>query len=336
MTTRLAINGFGRIGRNILRALIEQDRKDMQVVAINDLSSTENLAHLLKYDSVHGRYPGKISFTETSLNLGGQDIEVTSIRNLEDQNWADNKVDIVLECTGIFTSRDAAAKHLAAGAKRVLISAPGKDVDKTIVFGVNEGDITAEDIIVSNASCTTNCLAPIAKVLHDTLGIETGFMTTIHAYTGDQPTLDGVHKKDFNRGRAAALSMIPTSTGAAKAIGLVMPELDGKLDGKAIRVPTPNVSVVDLVVNTTKKADVETINAAFAKAAKGPLKGVLQIVEDKTVSIDFNHDPHSSSVVLEETVVMGENLVRVLSWYDNEWGFSNRMLDTATTMAKFL
>ena len=336
MTTRLAINGFGRIGRNILRALIEQDRQDLEVVAINDLSSTENLAHLLKYDSVHGRYPGKISFTENSLNLGYGDIEVTSIRNLEDQNWADNQVDIVLECTGIFTARDTAAKHLDAGAKRVIISAPGKNADKTIVFGVNHDTLTAEDVIISNASCTTNALAPIAKVLHETLGIETGFMTTIHAYTGNQPTLDGVHLKDFNRGRAAALSMIPTSTGAAKAIDLVMPELKGKLDGKAIRVPTPNVSVVDLTVNTNKAASVDVINAAFKKAAEGPLKGVLQVVEEKTVSIDFNHDPHSSSVVLEETVVMGEKLVRVLSWYDNEWGFSNRMLDTAAAMAKFL
>jgi len=336
MTTRLAINGFGRIGRNILRALIEQDRQDLEVVAINDLSSTENLAHLLKYDSVHGRYPGKISFTENSLNLGYGDIEVTSIRNLEDQNWADNQVDIVLECTGIFTARDTAAKHLDAGAKRVIISAPGKNADKTIVFGVNHDTLTAEDVIISNASCTTNALAPIAKVLHETLGIETGFMTTIHAYTGNQPTLDGVHRKDFNRGRAAALSMIPTSTGAAKAIDLVMPELKGKLDGKAIRVPTPNVSVVDLTVNTNKAASVDVINAAFKKAAEGPLKGVLQVVEEKTVSIDFNHDPHSSSVVLEETVVMGEKLVRVLSWYDNEWGFSNRMLDTAAAMAKFL
>ncbi len=336
MTTRLAINGFGRIGRNILRALIELDRKDLKVVAINDLSSTENLAHLLKYDSVHGRYPGEISFTENSLNLGYGDIEVTSIRNLEDQNWADNKVDIVLECTGIFTARDAAAKHLDAGAKRVLISAPGKNADKTIVFGVNDDTLSADDVIVSNASCTTNALAPVAKVLHEALGIETGFMTTIHAYTGNQPTLDGVHRKDFNRGRAAALSMIPTSTGAAKAIGLVMPELKGKLDGKAIRVPTPNVSVVDLTVNTEKVASVEVINAAFKAAANGPLKGVLQVVEEKTVSIDFNHDPHSSSVVLEETVVMGEKLVRILSWYDNEWGFSNRMLDTAAAMAKFL
>jgi glyceraldehyde 3-phosphate dehydrogenase len=336
MTTRLAINGFGRIGRNVLRALIEQDRKDLKVVAINDLSSTENLAHLLKYDSVHGRFPGEITFTENSLNLGYGDIEVTSIRNLEDQNWSDNKVDIVLECTGIFTAHDAASKHIAAGAKRVLISAPGKNADKTIVFGVNDADLAAEDIIVSNASCTTNALAPIVKVLHETLGIETGFMTTIHAYTGDQPTLDAVHRKDFNRGRAAAMSMIPTSTGAAKAISLVLPELEGKLDGKAIRVPTPNVSVVDLVITTERAADVETINAAFKAAAKGPLKDVLQVVEDKTVSIDFNHDPHSSSVVLEETVVMGEKMVRVLSWYDNEWGFSNRMLDTAAAMAKFL
>lgn len=336
MTTRLAINGFGRIGRNVLRALIEQGRDDLEVVAINDLSSTENLAHLLKYDSVHGRFPGKITFTENSLNLGQGDIEVTAIRSLEDQNWADNNVDIVLECTGIFTARDAAAKHLAAGAKRVLISAPGKDADKTIVYGVNNGELTADDIVVSNASCTTNALAPLTKVLHDLLGIEKGFMTTIHAYTGDQPTLDAVHRKDFNRGRAAALSMIPTSTGAAKAIGLVMPALTGKLDGKAIRVPTPNVSVVDLVVNTEKAGDADAINAAFKAAAEGPLKGVLQVVEDKTVSIDFNHDPHSSSVVLEETVVMGKNMVRVLSWYDNEWGFSNRMLDTAAAMAKFL
>lgn len=336
MTIRLAINGFGRIGRNILRALIEQGRDDMKIVAINDLSSTENLAHLLKYDSVHGRYPGKINFTENSLNIGGEDIEVTAIRNIEDQNWADNRVDIVLECTGIFKARDAAAKHLDAGAKRVLISAPGKNADKTIVYGVNHDELTAKDIIVSNASCTTNALAPLVKVLDKTFGIEKGFMTTVHAYTGNQPTLDSVHRKDFNRGRAAAISMIPTSTGAAKAIGLVLPELAGKLDGKAIRVPTPNVSVVDLVVNTEKPATAAKLNAAFRKAAKGPLKGVLQIVEDKTVSIDFNHDPHSSSVVLEETVVMGENMVRILSWYDNEWGFSNRMLDTAAAMAKFL
>ncbi len=336
MTTRIAINGFGRIGRNILRALQERGDTDMQVVAINDLSSPENLAHLLKYDSVHGRYPGTVTVTDTSIDIGQGPIEVTSIRDLEDQSWGDNNVDVVMECTGIFTARDAAAKHLEAGAKRVLISAPGKNADKTIVFGVNEDALTAEDHVVSNGSCTTNALAPVAKVLQDSFGIETGFMTTVHAYTGDQPTLDGVHRKDFNRGRAAALSMIPTSTGAAKAIGLVMPELDGKLDGKAIRVPTPNVSVVDLVVNTEKDVSVEAINAAFEAAEQTHLNGILQTVSDPTVSIDFNHDPHSSSVMLGETVVMGERLARVLSWYDNEWGFSNRMLDTARAMAKFL
>lgn len=336
MTTRIAINGFGRIGRNVLRALYESGRTDMKVVAINDLSSTDNLAHLLKYDSVHGRFSGNVTVTENSLDIGQGPIEVTAIRNLEDQNWADNKVDIVFECTGIFTARDAAAKHIAAGAKRVLISAPGANADKTIVYGVNEGVLTAEDIIVSNASCTTNALAPIAKVLHDNFEIENGFMTTVHAYTGDQPTLDTIHRKDYNRGRAAALSMIPTSTGAAKAIGLVMPELTGKLDGKALRVPTPNVSVVDLVVNTKKPATVEAINAAFKAAASDALKGVLQYVEDKTVSIDFNHDAHSSSYVSSETVVMDGTMIRVLSWYDNEWGFSNRMLDTAAEMSKFL
>ena len=335
MTTRIAINGFGRIGRNVLRALHERG-DDMRVVAINDLSSPDNLAHLLKYDSVHGRFGGEVTVTEGGIDIGYGPIEVTAVRNLEDQNWADNDVDIVMECTGIFTARDAAAKHLDAGAKRVLVSAPGKDADKTVVYGVNHGTITANDRIVSNGSCTTNALAPVAKVLHETFGIETGFMTTVHAYTGDQPTLDAVHRKDYNRGRAAALSMIPTSTGAAKAIGLVMPELDGKLDGKAIRVPTPNVSVVDLVVNTDKPVNVDAVNEAFRTAAGGGLKGVLQVVDDPTVSIDFNHDPHSSSLMTGETVVMGDKLVRVLSWYDNEWGFSNRMLDTAAVMAKFL
>ena len=336
MTTKIAINGFGRIGRNVLRALEESGRDDLQVVAINDLSSTDNLAHLLKYDSVHGRFGGTVSHTENSINIGKGDIEVTAIRNLEDQNWADNDVDIVMECTGIFTARDAAAKHLDAGAKRVLISAPGAGADKTVVYGVNHDVLTKDDLVVSNASCTTNALAPVAKVLHDTFGIENGFMTTIHAYTGDQPTLDTIHRKDYNRGRAAALSMIPTSTGAARAIGLVIPELNGKLDGKAIRVPTPNVSVVDLVINASKTADAVAVNEAIRTAAKGPLKNVLQIIDDKTVSIDFNHDPHSSSLVSEETVVMDGNLIRILSWYDNEWGFSNRMLDTAAAMAKFL
>lgn len=336
MTIKIAINGFGRIGRNVLRALVESGRDDMQVVAINDLSSTDNLAHLLKYDSVHGRFGRPIQHTDNSINVGTGDIQVTAIRNLEDQNWSDNDVDIVMECTGIFRARDAAAKHLIAGAKRVLISAPGKQADKTIVYGVNHDQLTKDDVVVSNGSCTTNALAPVAKVLNETFGIKNGYMTTVHSYTGTQPTLDTHHRKDYNRGRAAAMSMIPTSTGAAKAIGIVLPELNGKLHGRAIRVPTPNVSVVDLVVNVEKTADVEAVNAAIRSAAKGPLKNILQIVDDKTVSIDFNHDPHSSSLISGETVVMDGQLIRVLSWYDNEWGFSNRMLDTAAEMAKFL
>ena len=336
MPIKLAINGFGRIGRNILRALHESGQTDMQVVAINDLSPTDNLAHLLKYDSVHGRFPGTISHSKNRLNIGHGDIEVTAIRELKDQNWADNDVDIVLECTGFFTSRDAAADHLEAGAKRVIISAPGKNVDNTLVYGVNHDSLTKDHIIISNGSCTTNALAPLAKVLNDNFGIEQGFMTTVHAYTGNQPTMDTISPKDFNRGRAAAISMVPTSTGAAKAIGLVMPELEGKLDGKAIRVPTPNVSVVDLVINTQKPVSVAAINAAFEAAANGALKGVLQVITDKVVSIDLNHDPHSSSFIPEETVCMGAHMARVLSWYDNEWGFSNRMLDTARAMGKFL
>ncbi len=336
MTLRIAINGFGRIGRNVLRALHESGRKDIEIVAINDLSTTENLAHLIKYDSVHGRFGGQVNFTENSLDIGQGKIQVTAERNLEDQNWADNGVDIVFECTGIFTARDAAAKHLSAGAKRVLISAPGANADKTIVYGVNDSVIGKDDIVVSNGSCTTNALAPVAKVLHDSFGIESGFMTTIHAYTGDQPTLDRVHSKDPNRGRAAAMSMIPTSTGAAKAIGLVLPELEGKLDGKAIRVPTPNVSVVDLCVNLEKVADKDAINAAMHAAAKGDLKNVLQVIDDSVVSVDLNHDPHSSSLVTRDTVVVSDKFARVLSWYDNEWGFSNRMLDTAAVMGKFI
>ena len=336
MTLRIAINGFGRIGRNVLRALEESGRSDIEVVAINDLSTTENLAHLIKYDSVHGRFGGQVSYTENSLDIGKGKIQVTAERNLEDQNWADNGVDIVMECTGIFTARDAAAKHLSAGAKRVLISAPGANADKTVVYGVNHDTIGSEDIVVSNGSCTTNALAPVAKVLHDSFGIDSGFMTTVHAYTGDQPTLDRVHRKDPNRGRAAAVSMIPTSTGAAKAIGLVLPELAGKLDGKAIRVPTPNVSVVDLTVNLKNGTDKDAINAAMHAAAKGPLKGVLQVIDDSVVSVDLNHDPHSSSLVTGDTVMVTDNFARVLSWYDNEWGFSNRMLDTAAVMGKFI
>ncbi len=336
MTTRIAINGFGRIGRNVLRALHEDERKDMEVVAINDLASTDNLAHLLKYDSVHGRFNGQINFTENSIDVGDGPIEVTAIRNLEDQNWKDNGVDIVMECTGIFRARDAAAKHIDAGAKRVLISAPGKNADKTIVYGVNHDTLTKDDLVVSNGSCTTNALAPLAKILNDAFDVENGFMTTIHAYTGAQPTLDRVNRKDYNRGRAAAMSMIPTTTGAAKAIGLVLPELNGKIDGKAIRVPTPNVSIVDLSVNIAKTATIEAVHDAFRAAANGPMKDILQIIDDKVVSIDMNHDPHSSSLVTGETVVMGGKFIRVLSWYDNEWGFSNRMLDTAAAMSKFL
>ena len=336
MTTRIAINGFGRIGRNVLRALHEDERKDMEVVAINDLASTDNLAHLLKYDSVHGRFNGQITFTENSIDVGDGPIEVTAIRNLEDQNWEDNGVDIVMECTGIFRARDAAAKHIDAGAKRVLISAPGKNADKTIVYGVNHDTLTKDDLVVSNGSCTTNALAPLAKILNDAFDVENGFMTTIHAYTGAQPTLDRVNRKDYNRGRAAAMSMIPTTTGAAKAIGLVLPELNGKIDGKAIRVPTPNVSIVDLSVNIAKTATIEAVHDAFRAAANGPMKDILQIIDDKVVSIDMNHDPHSSSLVTHETVVMGGKFIRVLSWYDNEWGFSNRMLDTAAAMSKFL
>ena len=336
MTTRIAINGFGRIGRNVLRALLESDRNDLEIVAINDLAPTDNLAHLLKYDSVHGRFNGKITATENSIDIGNGPIEVTAIRNLEDQNWADNKVDIVMECTGIFRARDDAAKHLNAGAKRVLISAPGKNSDKTIVYGVNHDSLSKNDLIVSNGSCTTNALAPIAKILNDHFEIKNGFMTTVHSYTGAQPTLDRVNRKDFNRGRAAAMSMVPTTTGAAKAIGLVLPELMGKLDGKAIRVPTPNVSIVDLSINVKKATSVEEINDVFRAAAKGALKNIIQVIEDKVVSIDMNHDPHSSSLVSGETVVIDGKFIRVLSWYDNEWGFSNRMLDTANAMSKFL
>ncbi|GLQ19634.1 type I glyceraldehyde-3-phosphate dehydrogenase [Algimonas porphyrae] len=335
MTTRIAINGFGRIGRNVLRALHESGRDDLEIVAINDLSSPENLAHLLKYDSVHGRFPGTVSVSDNGIDIGGGPIAVSATRDLADLNWGEHDIDIVMECTGLFTSRDAALKHCEAGAKRVLISAPGNGADKTIVYGVNDGTLSAADIIVSNGSCTTNALAPLARILHDRFTIQSGFMTTVHSYTGDQPTLDGVHRKDFNRGRAAALSMIPTSTGAAKAIGLVMPELDGKLDGKAIRVPTPNVSAVDLVVNVATPTDIDRVNAAFRDGAQA-MAGILAVTDDLTVSTDFNHDPHSSTVLMTETMVPNPHMIRVLSWYDNEWGFSNRMLDTAAAMAAFL
>ena len=333
MAVTVAINGFGRIGRNVLRAIMESGRTDIEVVAINDLGPVETNAHLMRYDSVHGRFPGDVSVKGDTIDVGRGPIEVTAIRNPAELPWS--HVDIVLECTGIFTSKEACQAHLENGSKRVLISAPGKDADKTIVYGVNHNTLTADDLIVSNASCTTNCLAPVAKVVNDTFGIKRGFMTTIHAYTGDQPTLDTMHK-DLYRARAAAMSMIPTSTGAARAVGLVLPELNGKLDGVAIRVPTPNVSVVDLTFEAARDTTAEEINAAIADAANGSLKGVLGITDEKLVSMDFNHDPHSSIFATDQTKVMDGNMCRVLSWYDNEWGFSNRMSDTAVEMSKYI
>jgi glyceraldehyde 3-phosphate dehydrogenase len=334
MAIQVAINGFGRIGRNVLRALVEQGRSDIEVVAINDLGPVETNAHLLRYDSVHGRFPGTVTTTETSIDVGRGPIAVTAIRNPAELPWSG--IDIVLECTGIFTDRDKAAIHLENGASRVLVSAPSKGADKTIVYGVNHGTLSGDDVIVSNASCTTNCLSPVAKVLSDTVGITRGFMTTIHSYTGDQPTLDTMHK-DLYRARAAAMSMIPTSTGAAKAVGLVLPELNGKLDGVAVRVPTPNVSVVDLTFESGRATSAEEINAAIHAAAEsGPLKGILGVTDDKLVSMDFNHDPRSSIFATDQTKVMDGTMCRVLSWYDNEWGFSNRMLDTAAEMGKHL
>ena len=333
MPVTVAINGFGRIGRNVLRGIIESGRTDIEVVAINDLGPVETNAHLLKYDSVHGRFPVDVTTTETSIDVGRGPMRVTAIRNPADLPWAD--VDVVLECTGIFTSKEKCQPHLENGSSRVLISAPGKDADKTIVYGVNHDQLTSDDIVVSNASCTTNCLAPVAKVLNDAIGINKGFMTTIHSYTGDQPTLDTLHR-DLYRARAAALSMIPTSTGAAKAVGLVLPELDGRLDGVAIRVPTPNVSVVDLTFEAARDTSVEEVNEVARAAANGPLKGVLGVTDEKLVSSDFNHDPHSSVLATDQTKVMEGTMVRVLAWYDNEWGFSNRMADTAVAMGKLI
>ena len=333
MSIKVAINGFGRIGRNVLRCIIESGRTDIEVIAINDLGPVETNAHLLQYDSVHGRFPVEVKTGEDFIDVGRGPIKVTAIRNPADLPWSD--VDVVMECTGIFTSKEACQAHLDNGSSRVLISAPGKDADKTIVYGVNHDSLTADDIVVSNASCTTNCLSPVAYVLNNAIGIERGFMTTIHSYTGDQPTLDTMHK-DLYRARAAALSMIPTSTGAAKAVGLVLPELNGKLDGVAIRVPTPNVSVVDLTFTASRETTVEEINDAIRAAANGPLKGVLGYTDKKLVSSDFNHDPHSSIFHTDQTKVMDGNMVRILSWYDNEWGFSNRMADTAVAMGKLI
>jgi glyceraldehyde 3-phosphate dehydrogenase len=334
MPIRVAINGFGRIGRLVLRSLVEHDRHDIEVVSLNDLGSVEANAHLLRYDSVHGRFPGEVKVDGDSIDVGMGRIKVTAIRDPAQLPHRELGVDIALECTGLFTTREKAAAHLTAGARRVLVSAPCDHADKTIVHGVNQDTLTADDLVVSNGSCTTNCLATVAKVLLDVCGIERGYMTTVHAYTGDQPTLDTLHK-DLYRARAAAMSMIPTSTGAAKALGLVLPQLAGKLDGSSIRVPTPNVSVVDLKIVPSRAVTVAQINEAMSRAAaEGPLKGILQVTNDPLVSVDLNHCDASATVALPQTQMVDGGLARVLAWYDNEWGFSTRMADTAAAMAK--
>ena len=335
MAIKVAINGFGRIGRLVLRAIAESGRKDIVVVGVNDLAPPKTNAHLLRYDSAHGRYPGEVKLDGDIMDIGFGPIKMTSERNPENLPWKELDVDIAFECTGIFTSKEKASMHLTAGAKRVLISAPSGDADITTVYGVNHEKITADHHIVSNASCTTNCLAPVAKVLNELVGIELGFMTTVHAYTNDQNVLDQFHSDPY-RGRAAGVNMIPTSTGAARAVGLVLPELNGKLDGVAVRVPTPNVSMIDLKFNAGRETSVEEINNALIAAANGPLKGVLYTTDEPLVSGDLNHFPASSTIALDQTKVMDGKFVRVMSWYDNEWGFSNRMADTALQMAKFL
>ena len=334
MAVKVAINGFGRIGRLVLRAAMESGRDDIEFVAINDLGSVEANAHMLKYDTVHGRFPGDVTVGDDWLDLSKGKIKVTAIRNPEELPWGELGVDIALECTGIFASKEKASAHLKAGAKRVLVSAPCSGADATIVYGVNDGTLSADHTVVSNASCTTNCLAPVAAVLNDAVGIERGFMSTIHAFTGDQRTVDTLHS-DLRRARAASQSLIPTSTGAAKAVGLVLPELAGKLDGTAIRVPTANVSLIDLKFDAKTATDAETINGAIKQAAaSGPLQGILTTNEEPLVSTDFNHNAASSVFDLTQTQVVDGTLVRVLSWYDNEWGFSNRMSDTAVAMGK--
>jgi len=333
MTVKIAINGFGRIGRLVLRSIMESGRNDVSVVAINDLATSEANAHLLKYDTVHGRFPGDVKAGEGKLTVNGHEIAMVQERDPTKLPWGAHGVDIAFECTGIFTKKDDAMKHIAAGAKKVLISAPATDEDITVVYGVNHDKLAANHLVVSNASCTTNCLAPVAYVLNNKIGIEHGFMTTIHSYTGDQNTVDTMHK-DLHRARAAAANIIPTSTGAAKAVGLVLPELKGKLDGTAIRVPTPNVSLIDFKFTAKRDTTVEEINNAIIEASNGALKGILGTYTEPLVSSDFNHDPHSSIFALNETKVIGGRFVRVMSWYDNEWGFSNRMSDTAVAMAK--
>jgi glyceraldehyde 3-phosphate dehydrogenase len=336
MPVKVAINGFGRIGRLVLRAIIESERKDIEVVAVNDLGSAEANAHLFKHDSVHGRFPFPVRVSGDTMDVGRGPIKVTAIKNPAELPWKDLGVDITMECTGIFTSKEKASIHLQAGAKRVLVSAPADGADLTVVYGVNEDKLTKEHLVVSNASCTTNCLGPIAYVMHKTVGIEKGFMTTIHSYTGDQPTLDTLHK-DLYRARAAALNIIPTSTGAAKAIGLVIPELKGKLDGSSIRVPSPNVSLVDFKFTASRKTSAEEVNQAIKDAAKSNrLAGILTWTEEKLVSTDLNHDPHSATFAVDQTKVIADTFVRVVAWYDNEWGFSNRMADTAAAMSKVM
>jgi glyceraldehyde 3-phosphate dehydrogenase len=335
MAVRIAINGFGRIGRNILRAMIENNRRDLQLVAINDLGSVETNAHLFKYDSVHGRFHGAVTVEGDMMDVGHGPFKVLAEKDPSKLPWSDLGVDVVMECTGIFADKDKAVAHLNAGAKKVLVSAPSKGADLTVVYGVNHDKLEPGHHIVSNASCTTNCLAPVAKVLHDLCGIQSGFMTTIHAYTNDQRILDLPHQ-DLRRARAAALSMIPTTTGAAKAVGLVLPELKGKLDGTAIRVPTPNVSVIDLKFIPGRETTVEEVNTAMERAAQQELKGVLAVTKEPVVSIDFNHDPHSSTFDLSQTQIVDGRLVRVMAWYDNEWGFSCRMCDTAVALGKMI
>ncbi len=335
MTVRVAINGFGRIGRNIARAIYESGRGDIDIVAVNDLGPVETNAHLFRYDSVHGRFPGEVSVAGDTINVGADSFKVTAVRNPAELPWKELGVDIALECTGIFTSKEKASAHLEAGARRVIVSAPADGADLTVVYGVNHDKLTKDHIVISNASCTTNCLSPVAKVLNDAIGIDKGFMTTIHSYTGDQPMLDTMHK-DLYRARAAAMSMIPTSTGAARAVGLVLPELAGRMDGVAIRVPTPNVSVVDLKFVASRETSVEEIRNAVREAAEGPLNGVLGYTDEKLVSIDMNHDSRSSVFHMDQTRVMDGTFCRVMSWYDNEWGFSNRMGDTAVAVGKLI
>jgi glyceraldehyde 3-phosphate dehydrogenase len=335
MTVRVAINGFGRIGRNILRSIVEEGHEDVEVVAINDLGPVETNAHLIRYDSVHGRFPGTVTVKDDTIDVGTGPIKVTAVRNPAELPHKALGVDIVLECTGIFTTRDKAAAHLEAGAKKVIVSAPAEGADYTVVYGINHEGLSREHTVISNGSCTTNCLAPMAKVMHDLVGITKGMMTTIHSYTGDQPTLDTLHK-DLYRARAAALSQIPTSTGAAKAIGLVLPELKGKLDGISVRVPTPNVSLVDLKFMAGRATTPQEVNDALIAASEGRLKGVMTFTRHPLVSSDLNHDPHSCTILIDQTKVIDGDFVNILGWYDNEWGFSNRMVDVTKAFARTL